>query len=346
MDRDRRDPSLNPDEYEALFGAPPDTTEPAPATDAARSMPSTPPVATLTPPPIPAAHLAEDPGVDAAPPHPTPTAVSVPHDPMQPAEHDLAIIYDTPAEPDATGHWKWALGGAALGALIAFLLTVLVIRPSRNETPSAPATTTPLAGVEPSRSMEGDLLTDADIALARSNLDDATILPALVANTRYSRGLYRAGGWPDSDGDCQNNRTEVLLAEATGPVEFRADGCAVLTGQWIDPFSGVELTHTNTLAINHLVPLAEAHRAGAWEWSTAKRAEFASDLDNPQTLVVVSTPIDQGKGDRRPDQWRPPLRSAWCGYAVDWIAVKTLWDLAFVASETDALHDMLDTCVS
>ena len=266
---------------------------------------------------------------------------------MQPAEPDLAIIYDPPTEPDTTGYWKWALGGAALGALIAFLLTVLVIRPSRNENPPTPAVnTTPLAGVEPSRSMEGELLTDADIALARSNLDDATVFPALVADTPYSRGLYRAGGWPDSDGDCQNNRTEVLLAEATGPIEFRADGCAVLTGQWIDPFSGTELTHTNTLAINHLVPLAEAHRAGAWEWSSARRAEFAADVDNPQTLVVVSTPIDQGKGDRRPDQWRPPLRSAWCGYAVDWIAVKTRWDLAFVASETDALHDMLDTCVS
>jgi len=349
---------LKPDEQETNFGTSrttittPDTGAPPPA------APST---ETLTPPPIPGhAPIAPDatPSVGARaeivlesdlvlvpdPPAPPAAPVATP----APAHRLPVLVHpDDLDEPEPPGYWKWALGGATLGAIIAALLTVFVIQPSRSDPADAtlPASAA-LDGVEPSRTMEGELLTEADLALARANLDDARVLPALVAGTPYARSLYRLSGWPDTDDDCQDARTEVLIAEATGPVEFRADGCAVVTGEWIDPFSGVALTHTNTLEINHMVPLAEAHRAGAWEWSDAERAEFATDLQSTQTLAVVSTPIDQGKGDRRPDQWRPPLRSAWCGYAVDWIGVKTRWDLAFVQREVDALSDMLDTCVS
>lgn len=45
-----------------------------------------------------------------------------------------------------------------------------------------------------------------------------------------------------------------------------------------------------------------------------------------------------------PDEWKPELRDAWCGYAVDWIATKERWDLAVRDAERGALEIMLDLC--
>ena len=46
----------------------------------------------------------------------------------------------------------------------------------------------------------------------------------------YERTVW--GGWRDEDHDCQTTRVEVLLAEATGPVEFRSDReCVIESGE-------------------------------------------------------------------------------------------------------------------
>jgi hypothetical protein len=53
---------------------------------------------------------------------------------------------------------------------------------------------------------------------------------------------------------------------------------------------------------------------------------------------------NQSKSDREPDSWKPPLQTAWCSYALDWVAVKTRWELAYSVAEVDALKNMLRTC--
>ena len=63
-----------------------------------------------------------------------------------------------------------------------------------------------------------------------------TELPAIepdgeLAET-YDRGLYRH--WVDADGDCQDTRQEVLIAESLDPVVLNAAGCRVVSGRWFD----------------------------------------------------------------------------------------------------------------
>ena len=54
----------------------------------------------------------------------------------------------------------------------------------------------------------------------------------------YDRGDWKH--WVDSDGDCQDARQEVLVAESLEQVTFETDrGCRVETGQWYGAFTGV-----------------------------------------------------------------------------------------------------------
>ena len=58
--------------------------------------------------------------------------------------------------------------------------------------------------------------------------------------------------------------------------------------------------------IDHMVPLADAHRSGGWAWSTTKKRAYANDLDHPETLIAVDDGSNSSKSDKSPDQWLPP----------------------------------------
>ncbi len=151
-------------------------------------------------------------------------------------------------------------------------------------------------------------------------------------------------GWADADGDCQNTRHEVLIAEADGPLAFGAGGCTVTSGLWNDPYTGVSFTNPSDLDIDHMVPLANAYGSGGWQWTTARKREFANDLANPQTLIAVDDGANSSKGDRSPDQWLPPNAGYRCTYAIEWVSVKSAWSLTVTTSERGALVFILNGC--
>ena len=59
---------------------------------------------------------------------------------------------------------------------------------------------------------------------------------------------------------------------------------------------------------------------------TGKRA-FANDLTQPVSLQVTKARLNRQKGKQPPDEWRPDDRRGWCGYAADWVMVKSRWAL-------------------
>ena len=81
-----------------------------------------------------------------------------------------------------------------------------------------------------------------------------------------------------------------------------------------------------------MVPLANAWRTGAADWTDAQRSDFANDLTRPQ-LLAVSLSTNRSKGDQDPSEWKPPRRSYWCVYAQRWVAVKDYWKLRVTAAE-------------
>ena len=210
--------------------------------------------------------------------------------------------------------------------------------------PQSTTSTTPAAENQTGLNIEARAVSVEAVAAAREQLDDVRVVSEFTGFTDYVRDDYTGGGWPDSDGDCQSDRHEILIEESLVEPTLDADGCRVLSGLWIDAYDGTTYTEADQVTIDHFVPLAAAHRAGGWEWDIEQKRAFSSDIEFPASHAAVGSAVNQSKADRGPEEWRPPRETAWCWYAVDWVAVKSRWDLAFTEAEVDAVIEMLDTC--
>ena len=163
--------------------------------------------------------------------------------------------------------------------------------------------------------------------------------PTPIPTPEYDREEW--GGWIDADGDCQNTRAEVLIEESL--VEPVLDGCRVVTGRWIGPWSGLTFEDAAEVDVDHHVPLAHAHRAGGSAWDPELKRQFSNDLEN---LNAISSSLNRSKGSRGPDEWLPHDETSHCEYAMQWKAVKTKYRLSIAASEQQVLDDMLASCDS
>ena len=175
---------------------------------------------------------------------------------------------------------------------------------------------------------------------------DRAATPRPVTNATsvpYSRDLYEH--WIDADGDCQNTRQEVLITESLIPVMLDAQGCRVSSGLWFDSFTGQEFTDPSGLDIDHMVPLAEAHRSGSDTWTASRRRQYANDLSSPDILIAVSLSANRSKGDRDPANWLPPNREFHCEYVARWVMTKARWALRSDEAERAAIAGVLSSCL-
>jgi hypothetical protein len=77
-----------------------------------------------------------------------------------------------------------------------------------------------------------------------------------------------------------NTREQVLKRDGTGVVTDSS--CAATSGTWYSPYDGATWHAASDVDIDHMVPLAEAWRSGAWAWTTAQRQAYANDLGGPE----------------------------------------------------------------
>ena len=174
-------------------------------------------------------------------------------------------------------------------------------------------------------------------ATARSELTGLTVA-GWTHTTTYNRDLFPT--WDTISGTC-NTRETVLKRDGTNVVVNSA--CSAVSGSWYSPYDGATWTAAADLDIDHVVPLKNAWESGAWAWTTRKRESFANDLSDPQ-LIAVTDNVNQAKGDKSPDVWKPSRTSYHCTYARMWIRVKYLWSLTVTTAEKSALTSMLNTC--
>ena len=151
--------------------------------------------------------------------------------------------------------------------------------------------------------------------------------------------------WIDENGDCQNTRHEVLIEESFETVTYTNDTyCSVGTGKWFGNYTGQYYYNASELDIDHFIPLKNAHQSGGYNWSSAKKEEFANYRLDPDNLIAVNLSANRSKGAKGPDEWKPSNTEYWCEYAYDWIRIKNYWNLTATQAEWDALVSMIETC--
>lgn len=177
---------------------------------------------------------------------------------------------------------------------------------------------------------------DSEVAGVSSSQDLLSSSSQIFTCTPYSRDLYRH--WIDSDSDCQDTRQEVLNQE-----NFlgQSDDCKITSGQWKDPYSDSIFTDPSLLDVDHLVPLAEAHRSGAYGWTSEQREAFANDLSSDESLIAVWLSQNRSKGDKDPSEWLPLNEDFHKIYALQWVSVKVKWQLTADSEELKVIREII-----
>ena len=208
--------------------------------------------------------------------------------------------------------------------------SVLKAEPSATPAPAASAPTT--APTTPPTPSGGDGITLT-----------ISVGPATSDIPEYNRRDWRH--WTDEDGDCQDARQEVLIAESeTTPIFADSEECRVTHVYLTGPYTGKQFGDASDLDVDHMVPLANAHRSGGWAWSKERKADYANDLSYANHLIAVQASANRQKGSKGPEDWRPPRRGYWCQYATDWVTIKQNWGLTATQREVDALREMFEVC--
>ena len=187
------------------------------------------------------------------------------------------------------------IGGPAKAIVISMLLAALTgcallesltPEPVRGPGPAAPQSPT-LTSKPQSTNRPG--LANLDLMV--------TVAPVADNLPEYNRQEW--SHWKDEDRDCQNARQEALIVESAIPVRFKGeDECRVASGRWTGPYTGTVVEDPAKLDIDHMVPLANAHRSGGWAWDQNRKAEFANDLEYDGHLIATIASANRAKGSK------------------------------------------------
>ncbi len=155
----------------------------------------------------------------------------------------------------------------------------------------------------------------------------------------YKRSSFKH--WIDADKNGCNTRAEVLIEEAIVKPKI-GPKCKITGGKWFSAYDGKTITDASKLDVDHLVPLAEAWRSGAWKWTAAQRQSYANDLDNSEALIAVTLSTNRSKGDKDPSLWMPAKDQ--CSYTQNWISIKVKYSLTFDIKEFEKVNSLISSC--
>lgn len=155
----------------------------------------------------------------------------------------------------------------------------------------------------------------------------------------YDRKLFKH--WIDADKDGCDTRAEVLIAEAIVKPKIGAK-CKLTKGRWLSAYDGKTHKNASKLDVDHLIPLAEAWRSGAWSWSDQRRMEFANDIDDEWVLNAVTASVNRSKGDKDISAWLP--KKNLCQYLAGWVSTKAKYELTVDAQEAKVIAKYYDSC--
>lgn len=148
------------------------------------------------------------------------------------------------------------------------------------------------------------------------------------------------GRWVNDPNDdvCYNTRAKVLLRDSDKAVIFRDNNhCVIDSGEWKDPYTGTTYTSAQDVQIDHFVPLKNAYKSGANNWSYKARCLYANYMGYDYHLMTVDGPENMKKGDKGPNRYMPPNPEYTCTYLKNWLTIKFFWGLNMTQGEAEAI---------
>ena len=209
--------------------------------------------------------------------------------------------------------------------------------------------------VVPSAESESSVIFSAETAAARLERQQAAAVeaPGVAIAQLASLGLtidappnnFDLLDWTAERTDCLDVGEQVLVRRSAQPIVW-ADQleCVPDSGRWTDPYLGSSITRTLDADVTLHVPAAIAFASGGYDWTPTTRQAYLTDVAHPATLTITTAGSGHNPRGQGPSEWKPSVRSTWCAYAVDWVAVKARWELTITEAEREALESMLATC--
>ena len=178
----------------------------------------------------------------------------------------------------------------------------------------------------------------------------STVLESLVVKGRAPKTGYDRdrlfGTWADPDRNGCDARNDVLARDLVEEI-IDSDGCKVLSGKLLDPYSGAIISFTQgrgtsqLVPVDHVVAVSDAWQKGAFKWDAPKRISFYND---PLNLQATQMRLNSQKGDGDAATWLPPLKSYRCTYVARQIAVKAKYAIWITKAEKSAMKAILAKC--
>ncbi|MBE3000168.1 HNH endonuclease [Nocardiopsis sp. HNM0947] len=174
-------------------------------------------------------------------------------------------------------------------------------------------------------------------SVAQEQLDGLDVQPK-GPQDGYDRSLFPH--WNVVESPC--TARQVVL-ERDGHDVVTDDSCQPTEGSWWSAFDDEWVyDEPSDISVDHLVPLSEAWKTGAADWTTDERADFANDVESSQ-LWLATQASNGEKGDQDPSEWMPSNTDVHCDYAKSWIDVKDRYDLTITDDEQSSLQGTLDS---
>lgn len=179
----------------------------------------------------------------------------------------------------------------------------------------------------------------------KNNVDPRSESEILAQIPRYKR-VEMFGTWVNEDApnNCYNTRAEVLIRDAKpgAKVSFAtANPCLVAKGEWADPYSATTYKLANAVQVDHVVPLKNAYRSGAYAWNQERRCHYTNYLADTNHLLAVSGHENMAKSDGSPETYLPPNPEYVCSYIANWMRIKAVWNLGYTNNEKNAIETAL-----
>lgn len=159
-----------------------------------------------------------------------------------------------------------------------------------------------------------------------------------AAGVKYSRSEWKH--WSDFDKNGCDTREEVLIRDGKN-TKTDPKTCRVIAGEWFSIYDKKSFIESQSLDIDHIIPLNYAAQHGGNGWSAQQKEIFANDMSQ---LIAVSANSNRKKSDKGPSEYMPPNKAHWCDYSTTWVKTATKYKLWITEADKKVLRTGLESC--